>query len=310
MNTLSPRYWQELSEGVGSGWNRFWFTAVDPLPLAIVRIGTGLASLLFLLSYNSDLTRWFAADGILPPSVIRNLDALQAESSYQFSYLFWFDQPGQLWTVHVIAILIALALAVGLFSRVTSVLTLLIVLSYSHRAHMLTGQLEPVLSMLLFYLCFGPSGARLSLDSILYRRLGWKLPETSIAANVSIRLIQVHGAALYAMFGLTKLFGEAWWGGEGVWLLLAQTHSRPIDLSWLRNYPRVLNAWSHGIVAYELLFPILIWNRLARPLMLAIGVFVWLSLGLITGLVPYALAMLVVNRAFIPASDLRPARSA
>jgi len=32
---------------------------------------------------------------------------------------------------------------------------------------------------------------------------------------------------------------------------------------------------------------------------------VWLSLGLITGMVPYALAMLVVNRAFIPAEDLR-----
>jgi len=305
MNILSARYWQELSEGVGSSWNRFWFTAVDPLPLAIVRIGTGLVTLLYLLSFNSDLTRWFADNGILPPAVIRNLESLQGASNYQFSYLFWFDQPGQLMAQHAVAILLALALTLGLLTRVTSVLTLLVVLSYSHRAHMLTGQLEPVLSMLLFYLCLGPAGARAALDVPLYRRLGWKIPEQSIGANVALRLIQVHGAALYAMFGLTKLFGEAWWGGEAVWLLLAQTHSRPIDLSWLRNFPRVLNAWTHLIVAYELLFPVLIWNRLARPLMLAIGVFVWLSLGLITGMVPYALAMLVVNRAFIPAEDLR-----
>ena len=39
MNTLSPRYWQQLIEGIGRGWNRFWFTPIDPLPLAVVRIG-------------------------------------------------------------------------------------------------------------------------------------------------------------------------------------------------------------------------------------------------------------------------------
>jgi hypothetical protein len=309
MNTLSPRYWQELTEGIGRGWNRFWFTAIDPLPLAVVRIGAGLVALLHLLSFNNDLTRWFAANGILPPAMIRNLEILQVEANYHYSYLSWFDQPGELWTMHAIGLLIALALTLGLFTRVTSVLTLLVVLSYSHRAPMLTGQLEPVLSMLLFYLCFGPAGARLSLDRLLAKRFGWKRVERSIAANVSLRLIQVHGAAFYAIFGLSKLYGDAWWGGEGVWLLLAQTHSRPFDLSWLRDYPRVLNGWSHLIVAYELLFPILIWNRLARPLMLAIGVFVWLSIGLITGLIPYALAMLVVNRAFIPASELRPEAS-
>ena len=306
MNTLSPRYWQNLVEGIGHGWNRFWFTAIDPLPLAVIRIGTGLVTVLHLLSFNSDLTRWFANNGILPVSVIRNLEALQGGGGYGFSYLTFFQQPSELWAVHAVANVIANALTLGVFTRVTSVLTLLIVLSYSHRAPMLTGQLEPVLSMLLFYLCFGPAGARLSVDRWLYGRLGWKLPERSIAAVVSVRLIQVHGAAFYAMIGLSKLYGDAWWSGEGVWLLLAQTHSRPFDLSWLREYPRVLNAWTHLIVAYELLFPVLIWNRLARPLMLAIGVFVWLSIGLITGLVPYALAMLIVNRAFVPAEDLRP----
>jgi hypothetical protein len=303
MNALSPRYWQDLVEAIGLGWNRFWFTPIDPLPLAVLRIGTGLITLLHLLSFNSDLTRWFAANGILPTAVIRNLDAIANSRGYDYSFLFYVQTPTELWIVHSVAIVIALAFTVGLLTRVTSVLTLLVVLNYSHRAPMLTGQLEPVLSMLLFYLCFGPAGARLSVDSFLLPKLGWLMPERSVAAGVVIRLIQVHGAAFYAMFGLTKLFGEAWWSGDAIWLVLAQTHSRPLDLSWLRDYPRILNAWAHAIVAYELLFPVLIWNRYARPLLLAIGVFVWLSIGLITGLVPYALAMLVVNRAFVPVED-------
>jgi hypothetical protein len=306
MNALSPRYWQDLVEAIGHGWNRFWFTAIDPLPLAVLRFGTGLVTLLHLLSFNRDLTRWFAANGILPAAVIRNLDALAGSRGYDYSFLFYVQTPTELWLVHVAALVIALAFTLGFLTRVTSVLTLLIVLNYSHRAPMLTGQLEPVLSMLLFYLCFGPAGARLSVDSLLLPRFGWKSPERSVAAGVVIRLIQVHGAAFYAMFGLTKLFGEAWWSGDAIWLVLAQTHSRPINLSWLRDYPRILNAWTHAIVAYELLFPVLIWNRYARPLLLALGVVIWLSIGLITGLVPWALAMLLVNRAFVPAEDIDP----
>lgn len=305
MNTLSPRYWQELTEGIGRSWNHFWYQAVDPLPLAVIRIGTGLVALLHLMSFNTDLTRWFAANGLLPPQVIINLENLAGANNYRFSYLMFMDQPGELWTVHVLALIAATALALGLFTRVTSVLTLLAVLSYSHRAPQITGQLEPILSMLLFYLCFGPAGARWSLDQLLYRRMGWKIVEKSVAANVVLRLIQVHGAAFYAMFGLTSLYGDAWWGGEAIWQVLAQTHSRPFDLSWLRSYPRILNAWTHLIVAYELLFPVLIWNRLARPLFLAIGVLVWLSIGLITGLTLFAMAMLIVNRAFVPAADLK-----
>jgi hypothetical protein len=65
-------------------------------------------------------------------------------------------------------------------------------------------------------------------------------------------------------------------------------------------------------VYFELAFPLLIWNRLARPLVLGLGVLVWGSLVLATGLAVFGLALVVATLAFVPAEAFRSlaARSA
>ena len=61
---------------------------------------------------------------------------------------------------------------------------------------------------------------------------------------------------------------------------------------FIKDYPKLIAAWTHVIVLFELAFPILVWNRLARPLMLGLALVVWSSLALISGLwVMYALLM-------------------
>jgi hypothetical protein len=119
------------------------------------------------------------------------------------------------------------------------------------------------------------------------------------------RLILVHVAAVIAMWGLAKLRGVAWWTGQAVWYLLAQTHSRPLDLTALRDYPLLVNFWTHAIVYYELAVPVLVWNRLARPIVLAVGAILWLWVILATGLLLFGLTMTVATLAFIPASTYR-----
>jgi hypothetical protein len=211
--------------------------------------------------------------------------------------------------------LVVLAFTLGLFTRITNVLSLVIVLAYVHRAPMITGPLEPILTMMLLYLCIAPSGSRLSLDALLRRR---KLVRASgsegqaddcdahsAAANISLRLMQVHLAGFYLMMGLTKLAGETWWAGEAVWWLIARTETRMLDLSFLHSHILAINLWTHVVVLFELTFGVLIWNRLARPLLLSAGVFVWISLALLTGLVSFCLLMLIANLCFVPPEYVR-----
>lgn len=323
MNEASVGYWETLSSRFGAAWNRFWFTPASVVPVAGLRWLVGLASLYFVASHTADLTVWFGTRGLLPVDTVTRLtgevtESGAASSNLHWSYLNYFTRPVELWVAHTIALGVVALFTVGLWSRVTGILSLVVVLSYIHRAPMLTGQFEPVLSMLLAYLCLAPTGAWASVDRWLRsRKAGGDSaaePPRTVMSNISLRLIQVHIAGLYLIMALSKLSGTfgaeydaTWWRGEALWWLITRSESRLIDLTMLSGTTGgyFVNAWSHLIVAYELAFAILIWKPLARPLLLLIGVVTWLSLAMVTGLVSFCLIMLVANLAFLPESTWR-----
>jgi len=317
------RYLSTLADSFGAGWNRFWYQPGDPFVLGVLRVLTGLIGTYWVATYGFDLVRLFGPDGMLPPDLIdalRRLPRQPDERYYAFSYLFHLRGPAELWTAHAAGILVMLLFTCGVFTRYTSVLGLVVVLSYIHRAPVLTGQFEPILSFAMFYLCLGPAGACLSVDRLWRKRRkggdsfagdARNTPPRSFGATISIRLIQVHISVVYFMMALGKLAGpeegeNTWWLGDAVWWLMARPESRLVDLTGLfAEHPYLINAWSHAVVGFELAFAVLIWNRLARPLLLALAVPMWISLAMITGLVSFCTMMLVANLAFVPPAVLR-----
>lgn len=312
-------YWQELSTALGDGWNRFWYTPRDPRGVCILRILVGVMALYYVLSFTSDLELWFGPQGLLPVDTVVRLTTDPNEQGMasldRWSYFDLARQPSELWGLHYAGIAIVALFTLGVFSRVTSVLSTVVVLSYVHRAPMITGQFEPVLTLLMIYLCLAPTGACWSLDAWWQQRKqvqpqgkGTSEPAPSIMANVAIRLIQLHVAALYLIIGLTMLGGTTgaeydptWWRGEGMWWLIAKSESRLIDLTFLHGTTPtyVVNLWTHAVVALNLACGILLWHRLARPLLLILVTISWAGLALVTGLVSYCLIMAVAGAAFI-----------
>lgn len=291
-------YWEAWVAAVGEGWNSFWFARASSKPLAIIRIMTGLLVVVYFLSFSADLKRWFGPDGLMPLASVTRLTTPENGQSYHYTLLQFVTKANELYIFHGIGLIAAVCLAIGLFSRVAAGISLAVLLSYVHRVPMITGFAEPILAPLLFYLCFAPSGEWLGVNAWLTKRKSGEEPQSSILANLSLRMIQVHLAALVFMMGTAKLSSESWWMGEAVWSLLAQTRSRPFDLSWLRASPYFLNFWTHALVAFDFAFPILIWNRFARPVLLICGVIVWLSLALAAGHLLFALTMITASIAF------------
>ena len=116
-------YFTELTEAFGRGWNRFWFTPADPLPCCILRMATGAIAAAHLLSLSPDLARWYARDGLLPPSSVSELLTLLSggeATHYHYSYLDVFPAGTELWIVHAAAIAAALAFMLGLFTRLSA----------------------------------------------------------------------------------------------------------------------------------------------------------------------------------------------
>jgi hypothetical protein len=299
-NQQTATYWEEWTAAVGEGWNRFWFTPASSKPLSMIRIAMGLLLIVYFLSNTSDLLRWYGSEGLLPPATVRTLTSGGNLPQFRYSLLNHVSKPSEVWIIHSIGILAAGCLAAGLFSRAAAAITLVVLLSYIHRVPMISGLGEPIFAAVLFYLCIAPSGEWFGVNAWLKQRKSPGEPQPTVLANLTLRMIQVHLAALVFMMGMSKLSQENWWIGDAVWYLLAQTRSRPVDLTFLRNTPFLINAWTHAIVAFEIAFPILIWNRFARPILLIIAVPLWLSIAAATGHLLFALAMISASIAFWP----------
>lgn len=317
MNTAQDA--ENVTEELGRSWNQFWFTPADTLPCSVLRIIVGLLATAHFLAMGPGLTEWFAIDGALPPVAVKRIMELSGGPGADFhpSYLNMLPGSTALYVIHAVAVIVSLAFAFGLLTRVSGLLTLVALLAYVHRAPQIAGHLEPVLSFLVGYLTIAPSGAYLSVDRRVFG-VGKKsaiiatltgTADQTLAANISLRLIQVHVAMFYAMMGLSKLYGDAWWQGSAIWILLAQTDSRPLDVSGIRRAGPIgeyaVNFVTHLIVYFELAFPVLIWTRIGRPLLLALSLVSWMIIILATGHLLFGVAMLATGLAFVPAERLR-----
>lgn len=293
-------YFARLAAEFGQGWTRFWFTPSDPAMLCLIRLLTGLVVVYLHATLAFDLIAFFGPNGLLPWAEIAPLEG------GTFSYLDYLSQPGDLWAAHLAGLAILVMYAAGLWTRLTSVLALAVFLSDIHRAPMITSRTESIAAMVMLYLCLAPCGLRFSIDRLWARCAARTLPtpaepagKLSTAATIATRLIQVHLALLIAMMGFSKLTGEVWWNGTGVWWLIARQESRLVDLSWLYDSPNAIAIWTHVVVFFELTFGVLVWIPLARPLLLALGVAVWGSLALVTGETPFALMLCIASLAFV-----------
>ncbi len=287
------------------GWNQFWFAPSDSTSLAVIRIGCGILVLGYLLSYGSDAPRWLAnTASVVPTSTVREL---MARSWAEFSIFDYCSSPAAVWTVHGAALLAALAMTLGVATRVSTAVTWLLLLSYLHRVPFANGLAEPVLAMLLAYLVIEPGARSLSLDRwwVLKRggrpgdAMGW-------TATVATRLIQLHLCALVLMTVTNRLAGEPWWSGTAVWWLIARTETRLIDLTGLGSLPQyyLVNLWTHAVVAIELVGVVLLWSpRFRSRTQMALGA-IWFSLALLTGQLLWLGTMLLGLVAFVPPTAL------
>ncbi len=310
----------DLFEASVRGWDQFVFTPADPTSLGLIRVMVGSLLTWSLLLHGVDLAAFFAPDGWT------NLDIVLKfrEERVPDAWSFWFYVP-ETWLRPVwgVCLGVLVAFTIGLKSRWTAPLAWIIAASTARRLPIAIYGFDNVVETWALYLAVtGASGQAVSLDRYLAR---WKrnrtevasrrkdgrwtapagVPQPSIAANISLRLIQCHLILIYGMSGLAKLRGNAWWEGTAIWGTLAAGEFRYFDLTWLASYPLVLNALTHGALALEVTYPALVWPKGTRGLMVAGAVAMHAGIGLTIGLFEFSLAMIAGNFAFVSGPWLR-----
>ena len=292
-----------MARSLAGDWDAFWFKPADPTLLGLLRILTGLMLLYTHAVWGLVLGQFFGPVSWLSPALVR---AIQQD---QYTYSFWWIvADGWMWPVYGFSMAVLLLFTLGLFTRVTSVLSLLVVISFAHRVPQATFGLDQINAMLTLYLAIGPSGQALSLDRLIARR--WRgsaasRPAPSARANLALRLINVHMCVIYFFAGISKLQGEAWWTGEAMWRAFSNLEYQSIDMTWLAWYPWLLNLVTHLSVLWEIFFCVLIWRPRLRPLMLAGAVVLHVGIGACLGMWTFGLIMLVGCASFLPHQAVR-----
>jgi len=283
----------------GEAWDRFWFTPADPIPLAIVRMVAGTLLTWSCAVWLMDVDAFFGPHGWLRDGDVWRMN----DQPWQWSWFFAFSSPTAVRVLVLITLVAAACLAAGLATPVAAWVSLVGFLAAVNRTPLTIFGFDDALGMLLIPLAIGPSGAVLSLD----RRLGFATSgdEPSVAANIALRLLQVHLCVVYFFSGIAKLLGASWWEGTALWGAAANSRYRTLDLTWLARHPLLVNMLTLTAVYWEVSYPAIVWPRLTRRLAIAMGIFVHLGIGLAMGMKEFALAMIAANLAFVPATTWR-----
>lgn len=289
------------AHGVWEGWRRFWFTPQDPLVVSLMRWPLVGMILYTHLIWTLDFDAFFAATDSWQSRDL--VERLQAD---QFAYSFWWSIPaGWMFATHSVCLVILAMYWVGLATPVCRWLTLLIVISYAHRAPLAMYGLDQVNGIAAFYLALSPCGARLSVDAYLRRKFSRAEPTESVAARIATRLIQVQLAYIYLWGGLGKLQGETWWNGEAVWLTAANLDYQSNSLTWLIHVPWLYQALTIATWVWEISFVVLVWLPRLRPWVLAVGVSMHLGIGMFLGMWTFGLAMIFLYLSFLTPETAR-----
>lgn len=268
-------------------WLRFWFSSDDPTRLHVLRVMAGLLFLAWLLPIAGNLDSLYSLDGWFDLQAYREAGRLPegAPKPMTWSVLYLAGSGWKLHALYWTSIAILLAFTLGLATRVTAVLTWIIVGSFT-ASPVLDADVDPILILLAFYLMvgyllIGQINGDLTGNERLFGvipawwrrwrgRASFQAP--SVAVNLVVRLLQFHVALVIVSNGFHKLqFGD-WWGGIAFWFPL---YSSPeVTLADVRKntayadvYVAFLNVLTYGAMLWQLGFPLFAWKPAWRPLL-------------------------------------------
>ncbi len=260
------------------------FLSLDLRSLAVFRIALAGILLADLGIRYTDLEVHYADGGLAPPA---SAELLSTGSVHCLS-----GSPGFQAVLFVLHALFAVALLVGLYTRLATFACCYLLISLHVRNPLILQGGDSLLRLLLFWGMFLPLGARCSLDSL---RASGPLP-SRVFSFASVALILQTCFLYWFSFALKT---DPCWRTDGTAVYYALSIDQlvtPVGKTLLQ-YPEAMRFLTFGTLALELLGPVLLffpWQR-QRFRLLAVAVFlgfhlVGLNLCMELGPFPYVCA--------------------
>lgn len=246
-------------------WNDFWFRPVSARPLGAFRIMMGILTLAHLALISYDLDHWLTNRGLL-----QGAEAMEIAGPWRPSLLQWVQDPVSVRVFVVATAVVATLFTLGWRTRVNGVLLYLLVLSIHHRNVATNSGPDNLLLVMLFYLMLSPCGAAYSLDARRETRRRGTLAEPLILPWAQ-RLVQLQLCLIYLDTAMLKCNGSSWLGGTALHYVFHNREMGRLDLSWLTQFPILINVLTVAALLAEFALAFLLWFRATRPWAIFVG---------------------------------------
>jgi hypothetical protein len=298
-----------------SAWTRFWFTPIPTTGYHALRVCAGTLFCAWLLALAGHQAEFFSFRGFVDLSTMQELMRQRAEIARQqpdatdlpplgWSFLYLAgDNAATFQAMYWGSIAVIALFTLGVATRITSVLTWVILVSFlanpiaSYEGDYLLVILA--FHLMLGYVWMGQWNGNLTIaerilgsrdDFLFAGRLWPRLNErpASIAANWSLRLLQIHFVIIMVTSGLHKLQIDDWWSGVALWYPLHppfQTTLESIERekSSVTSTLFALSLANYAVLAWQIGLPAFAWRRgaIARSVLLGGAAIGWLGMAFV-----------------------------
>ena len=272
-----------------AAWNRFWFEPRPTTALALFRMLYGLVVAAWALSLLPDTLAFLSGAGVLPEDPQTRF--------LRTGLLALFTSDAAAWVVVGGLFVAALLLALGVRTRIASILCFVLLLSISRRNPEINNSGDSLLRHFAFFLMFAPAGSTLSWDSWRQRGELWSAP---LRAPWALRLIQIQVSLVYFFSTFAKVQGTAWVDGTAladIWR--AGDVARFSVPLFIHDSLLASNLGTYATLLVELALAILIWHRPARPYVIAAGLLLHLGIELTLSVGFFSIAVCTGYLAFL-----------
>ena len=276
---------------------RWFFAEIDVRQNALLRIGVGSLTFIYFYQLLPLAPFHFSNNGWLGAMPTPNTGIITG-----WSLLFFFSNETQVLVFWLLAMVFAAGFTVGFYTRLCGWMTWIALVSIWHRNPLVLDGDDAMLRMALLYLAFAPCGNAYAIDALGKR-------PADLAAIWPLRMIQVQLAIVYFVSGWVKFYSQQWLDGSILQIILLHPQYSRWDFS-----PWIEEPWLLGILAFmsqvirwwEVLFPLLLWQRHSRFVCIATGFLFHLGLLVLMHLRLFPIIMLVLYIALLPNAWFRP----
>jgi predicted DCC family thiol-disulfide oxidoreductase YuxK len=236
-----------------------FFTKVSSLGFSAMRVAWAAVTLAYFLASKPNWVRYYSDSGIFPLS----LQEFVFRNSWRFSLFDVVTSDAGVTIVCYIFCISLFAMMVGLWPRLTTIVSVMLLFSFHERNLMILGGGDTVMRNLGFLLMISPGIYALSVHRLKPQWQQFKEHRTLLKApTMSIwpyRLLLWQFLIIYITSGIDKLTGSMWWkNGTAMASALHHTHFARIHGGFMDTFSIVSPIMSRATIVFELLWSLLL----------------------------------------------------